>query len=69
MVTTSKRVKRLRQCLKNGVLQLTSNDGVFHFETMTDAGWVFITSVGSENLYFNFTDDLGVIHAGYCKCL
>jgi hypothetical protein len=39
------------------------------FETMADAGWIFITSVGSENLYFNFKTDSGEILPGYCKCL
>lgn len=39
------------------------------FETLSDAGWVLITSIGSENLYFNFKTDTGEELAGYCKCL
>ena len=31
--------------------------------------WVQITSIGSENIYFQFTDDAGVIREGFCKCL
>lgn len=40
------------------------------FETMAEAGWVRITSVGNENLYFDFRTDEGeVLSGGYCKCL
>lgn len=39
------------------------------FETLSDAGWVFITAIGEENLYFNFKTDSGEELAGYCKCL
>jgi hypothetical protein len=48
---------------------LISNTGIFHFETMAHAGWVKITSCGSENLYFIFKDDAGKEQSGYCKCL
>lgn len=39
------------------------------FETLSDAGWILITSIGSENLYFNFKTDSGEVLPGYCKCL
>jgi hypothetical protein len=39
------------------------------FESMADVGWVWITSIGEENLYFNFQTDDGQTLAGYCKCL
>lgn len=31
--------------------------------------WIKATSIGSENLYFTFTDDAGKTQNGYCKCL
>lgn len=40
-----------------------------YFETMAEAGWVRITSIGNENLYFEFRTDEGEILLGYCKCL
>ena len=39
------------------------------FETLSDAGWILITSIGSENLYFLFKSDSGEVLPGYCKCL
>ena len=39
------------------------------FERMADAGFVLITSIGSENLYFKFRDDDGEEYDGFCKCL
>jgi hypothetical protein len=39
------------------------------FELISDAGWIQITSIGSENIYFNFTTDAGEVLPGYCKCL
>ena len=41
-----------------------------YFETMAEAGWVRITSIGNENLYFDFRTDEGeILSGGYCKCL
>lgn len=34
-----------------------------------EATWIKVTSVGNENLYFEFADDSGTIQNGYCKCL
>lgn len=33
------------------------------------ATWIRVTSIGSENLYFEFRDDAGEVQSGYCKCL
>lgn len=43
----------------------------YEFETqdLLKAGWIRVTHCGDENLYFDFTDDSGVQHKGYCKCL
>ena len=55
---------------KNGkTYNCFSGTPCYHFETMSEAGWVQITSIGSENLYFTFKDDAGISHDGYCKCL
>ena len=41
-----------------------------YFETMAEAGWVRIVSIGNENLYFDFRTDEGeILTGGYCKCL
>lgn len=70
MITTpAKKRYTMQSCLKNGVFHVTSSDGVFHFDNIGETGWIVITSIGSENLYFMFKDDLGNPHAGYCKCL
>jgi hypothetical protein len=42
---------------------------VIEFESMIDAGFVLITSIGSENLYFKFIAADGNLYDGYCKCL
>lgn len=42
---------------------------MFAFEEMQEIGWVKITSIGSENLYFVFKDDDGDEQDGFCKCL
>ena len=39
------------------------------FDRISDAGWIQVTSVGNENLYFNFKTDSGEVLPGYCKCL
>jgi hypothetical protein len=44
-------------------------DDVYYFENMAEAGWVKITSIGNENLYFIFKCDAGQEHKGWCKCL
>lgn len=43
--------------------------GAVSFELISDAGWIQITSIGSENIYFNFTTDSGEVLPGFCKCL
>lgn len=42
---------------------------LFEFDHPYDAGWVRVTSVGSENVYFDWQDDSGVIRKGFSKCL
>ena len=39
------------------------------FGCISEAGWISITHVGSENLYFRFKTDDGEELNGYCKCL
>jgi hypothetical protein len=53
---------------KNGKTVRTTGD-MFQFDTLADAGWIQVTSVGQENVYFNWTCDMGHTHKGYCKCL
>ena len=59
----------IRRCTHRGQLLTAMKDQAFDFEVMADAGWVQITHVGNENLYFDFTDDAGDIQQGFCKCL
>ena len=47
----------------------TLNNGVVRFDSITHAGWIRITDIGQENLYFDFTSDAGEALQGYCKCL
>ncbi len=39
------------------------------FDLIADAGWIRVTGVGNENLYFDFKTDSGEVLPGYCKCL
>ena len=39
------------------------------FDQISDAGWIRITAIGNENLYFRCRDDSGEELEGYCKCL
>lgn len=39
------------------------------FDQISDAGWISITSVGAENLYFLCRTDSGEELRGWCKCL
>ncbi len=39
------------------------------FESIAHAGWIRITCIGSENLYFIYRTDTGEELPGYCKCL
>ncbi len=39
------------------------------FESIAQAGWIRVTSIGSENLYFKYRTDEGEELPGYCKCL
>jgi len=32
-----------------------------------DMGWIHITAIGQENVYFDFKDDAGEVHQGYFK--
>lgn len=49
--------------------EFNSLGSLFQFDSLADAGMIEIESYGSENVYFTFTDDSGMRHAGYCKCL
>lgn len=49
---------------------LTARVGAdFRFDSLSDAGWISITSIGEENIYFKFTDATGDELSGFCKCL
>lgn len=50
-------------------VKTTRSEPVFHFDDIRDAGWILITEVGDENLYFQFRDNEGDVHTGYCKTL
>jgi hypothetical protein len=65
MTTGKRQLKRISVGGKSFVF----DGGVVEFERMSDAGWVLITSVGSENLYFKFHADGGEEYEGFCKCL
>ena len=69
MKTSTVLKTRLKSCLKNGVFITAIPNTDFEFESIFNAGWIFITSIGNENLYFIFKDDMGNPHSGYCKCL
>lgn len=45
------------------------NKTAYHFENLADAGWIKVTDIGDENLYFKFKSDCGQELDGYCKCL
>jgi len=45
------------------------NQTAYHFENIADAGWIKVTDIGDENLYFKFKSDCGQELDGYCKCL
>lgn len=45
------------------------NGTAYQFQTIADAGWIKITDIGDENLYFKFKSDCGQELDGYCKCL
>lgn len=44
-------------------------DAGFCFDDISKAGWIRISSVGSENIYFEFKSDDGKVHLGYSKVL
>ena len=41
---------------------------LIHFEQLSDAGWITITELGEENVYFTFELN-GMTMNGFCKCL
>ena len=53
---------------KNGKPVRSTGD-VYAFDSLTDAGAVRVTGCGQENVYFEWTCDLGHTRNGYCKCL
>ena len=46
-----------------------SSSKLFSFDSLADLPSVRITECGSENVYFDFQDDDGETHKGFCKCL
>ena len=38
-------------------------------EELSSIGWLQITSVGSENMYFDYINELGHVSKGYHKIL
>lgn len=53
----------------SGVAIPFRNETAYCFENIADAGWIKITDIGDENLYFKFKSDCGKELDGYCKCL
>lgn len=53
----------------NGVAITLSNQAPHEIENLADAGWIKVTDIGGENLYFKFKSDCGQELDGYCKCL
>lgn len=49
--------------------QYISSSKLFSFESLADLLNIRITECGSENVYFDFQDDDGEQHNGFCKCL
>ena len=45
------------------------NQSAYYFENIADAGWIKVTDIGDENLYFKFKSDCGQELDGYSKCL
>jgi hypothetical protein len=46
-----------------------TGQGVFEFETLSEAGWIHVHACGSENVYFEWKSDDGEVLQGFCKCL
>ena len=42
---------------------------LFQFDSLSQAGIIRIVGHGSENVYFEWTDDNGFKQNGFCKCL
>jgi len=53
----------------SGVAVYLRNELAYFFENLSDAGWIKITDIGDENVYFIFKSDCGQELNGYCKCL
>jgi hypothetical protein len=60
--------KEFRKVMVLGKFHLIAKRDV-EFQLISDVGRMQITSVGNENLYFNFETDDGEVLPGYCKCL
>jgi hypothetical protein len=60
---------RKHRCIKDGMPRTAGASGKFIFDVISDAGWIKITNIGQENIYFIFTDDEKIEREGYCKCL
>lgn len=58
-----------KQVFVNGVLIKLANGNAYLFDYISEAGWIKITDIGTENLYFTFKSDCGKELPGYCKCL
>jgi hypothetical protein len=41
----------------------------FEYKEFLNLMWIQVTSIGQENIYFNYQDSKGHIYKGYCKCL
>lgn len=58
-----------RAVFVSGVAVYLRNEIAYFFEKLSDAGWIRITDIGDENVYFIFKSDCGQELNGYCKCL
>lgn len=59
---------KFTKILVNGKQHISSRK-LFSFESLATLHNIRITECGSENIYFDFQDDDGEQHKGFCKCL
>jgi hypothetical protein len=68
MIVAKKNGRMVYSVVVSGKWYHTTIETPFEFESLADAGWIRVTHCGDENCYFDFKDDGGEEHTGYCKC-
>lgn len=61
--------RKPRRVVVNGKSVLHTVGDSIYFDCIADAGWILITSIGAENLYFSVRTECGEVLPGWCKCL